>query len=205
MQQEIRKLNLGQPPSKAPLEPEAFLLWSAARPREQGRFELSQSGTIIMQAGTTRFHNVICMNVISGLRRQLDVSAYTVAHADFAVRAGHAVRYPDVVVDRPDSLQNSLVAHRPILIVEVLSPSTTGTDFTTKLHEYSTIETLRTYVICSQDEARVWVWTRRRDKSWPGEPTETSGRRSTVKLGLPKLELRLAEVYQGVPVAKAAG
>ena len=115
-----------EPYASIPTDPDAFLLWASAQPRERGRFELSQAGTIDMQAGTTRYHNLICMNVVSELRRLLDLSVFTVAHADFAVKSGRSVRYPDVVVDRPGLIDNGLVATNPIVIAEVLSPSTTA-------------------------------------------------------------------------------
>jgi Uma2 family endonuclease len=65
----------------------------------------------------------------------------------------------------------------------VLSPSTAGTDFTEKRDEYTSVDTLQTYLICSQDEPRAWVWSRQGDGSWPRLPRELIGREERIALG----------------------
>jgi Uma2 family endonuclease len=45
----------------------------------------------------------------------------------------------------------------PALIVEVLSPSTTGIDLNTKPGEYLSIATLDAYIVASQTEASVLI------------------------------------------------
>ena len=58
--------------------------------------------------------------------------------AEFGVRTGIGIRYPDVVVDRGEpGLGGSGVRSTPIFIAEVLSPSTAGLDFHDKLQEYT--------------------------------------------------------------------
>ena len=71
--------------------------------------------------------------------------------------------FPDGVVrcgaPRPDGY-----ASDPILIAEVLSPSTMSIDRGRKSDFYRTIPSLQTFLIVYQDEARIEVW--RRDEDW---------------------------------------
>ena len=111
------------------------------------------------------------------------------------------MRSPDVVVDRANPRGRELSTATPIFIAEVLSPSTAGTDFTEKLQEYTAIETLQTYLICSQDEPRAWAWARQGDGSWPRLPAELVGREDAVALGGLGIELAMAAIFRGIPDA----
>ena len=77
--------------------------------------------------------------------------------------------YPDVVVvcgdrqyfdTRTDTITN------PILIIEVLSPSTEAYDRGFKFAQYRNIESLQEYVLVSQSEARVEVFRRQPNHQW---------------------------------------
>ena len=96
---------------------------------------------------------------------------------------------PTFVVDRVSSGLEDLACEAPIFIAEVLSPSTAGLDFTAKLQEYTAIASVQTYLICSQDEPRAWVWARQSDGSWPKLPTELAGREGAIPLGGLDVEL----------------
>ena len=125
----------------------------------------------------------------------------TFGAADFAVRTKVGVRSPDIVVDLHGSEGHELSTAAPIFIAEVPSPSTAGTDFSDKLEEYTAIETLQTYLICSQDEPRAWVWSRQGDGSWPRLPTELVGRDGAIALGGLGVEITMAAIFRGIPDA----
>jgi Uma2 family endonuclease len=131
--------------------------------------------------------------------RQLNRDLYQVAMADFAVRAGRSVRGPDIVVDlaRPDG--SELSTSEPIFIAEVLSPSTAALDLTTKQREYTALASLQTYLVCSQDEPRAWVWARQSDGSWPFEAEMVEGREDAIALGGLGIDLAMAAVFRGIP------
>ncbi len=184
-----------------PTDPDAFLEWASRQPREAGRFELTRHGKIIMmQAGTSRFHNTICGNLYELLRKRLNRKVFGVSHADFALKMTRSVRYPDIVVDRPAKFENTLAASNVIFVAEVLSPASMAIDFVQKAGEYKEIETLRSYLVCSQEEPRAYVWNCRRDRTWPVDPQEVIGRARSVKLAGLAIELKLADIYRGVPV-----
>lgn len=191
----------GQEPfGDIPTEPDAFLAWSSRQPREAGRFELTRRGAVTMQAGTSRFHNMICMNIVNALRRALDLKRFSVNHADFALKMGKSVRYPDVIVDQPAKLDNTLAADNVIFVAEVLSPQTMAVDFVEKAGEYKEIDSLRSYLVCSQEDPRCWVRNRRRDRSWPLDPQPVVGRTRSVRLAGLAIDLKLADIYRNVPV-----
>ena len=184
----------------APTEPEAFLLWSAQRQREEGKFELSRGRVTCAMINASRPHSRVARNIVGALDRLLDPDRFDIGIADFAVRTPFGVRSPDVVVDYANP-QRDLSTSTPIFIAEVLSPSTTGTDFTEKLEEYISIESLQTYLICSQDEPRAWVWARQGDGSCPKRPVELVGRKHTIALGGLGVELYMAAIFRGIPDA----
>ena len=113
------------------------------------------------------------------LGRLLDLDRFDIGISDFAVRTPFGIRSPDIVVEHARS-HSARSTTTPILIVEVLSPSTANVDFTEKLQEYTAIETLQTYLICAQDEPRAWVWARQGDGAWPPQPTEMTGRDGSI-------------------------
>lgn len=190
-----------EPYRDIPADPDAFLAWASRQPREAGRFELTREGKVtIMQAGTSRFHNAICGNIFEILRKRLDRKIYSVNHADFALKMTRSVRYPDIVVDRPTKFENTLAATNVIFVAEVLSPASLVVDVVQKAGEYKEIESLRSYLVCSQQEPRVFIWNWRRDRSWPLDPEEVVGRGRVVRLAGLALDLKLTDIYRGVPV-----
>jgi Uma2 family endonuclease len=206
MQQETRKIGAIEGVlATAPTDPDAFLLWSSQRRREEGKFELSRGRVVCGMINASRGHAEVCMNIILELGRLLDREHFAVSSADFAVRSRFGLRSPDVVVDQRVPDRRELATSTPLFIAEVLSPSTADTDFTEKLEEYTSIETLQTYLICAQDEPRAWVWSRQSDGSWPKRPIELAGRDGAIALGGLGVEISMAAIFRGIPDAPTPG
>jgi len=105
--------------------------------------------------------------------------------------------YPDVLVvcgkldfykTRQDIVTN------PKLIIEVLSDSTAAFDRSEKLWLYQTIESLREYVLISQEKAVVEQYSRREDENWIYRAT--IGIESAVTLESVELRLNLKDIYE---------
>ena len=188
-----------EPFEDIPTEPEAFLRWGAQRQREEGRFELSHGRVIRTMIWASRAHARVCANLLGELARLLDRERFDIGPADFAVRTPVGVRSPDIVVDRADPRGKELSTAHPLFIAEVLSPSTAGTDFTAKLEEYTAIAALQTYLVCSQDEPRAWLWTRQAGGAWSALPLELIGREGSVALGGLSIEITMAAIFRGIP------
>ncbi|EJW11291.1 hypothetical protein A33M_3302 [Rhodovulum sp. PH10] len=175
-----------------PLGPDDFL----RHPALQGeRYELSE-GRVVMMTGASKAHREIAGSLFIRLFGLFDKRRFHVAVAELAVRVGQSVRYPDVVVDVQSDDPKGLTAVAPVLIAEVLSPSTLATDFGAKVREYTGLPSLLTYLVLSQDEPRAWVWRRGENGAFPDEPEMLEGRDAVVPLpALDGATLPLAEVY----------
>jgi len=184
-----------------PTEPDAFLRWASQRPREEGKYELSRGVVQHTTINVRMSHARICTNLVVAISSLLDPDKFFVATADFAVRTHDGIRGPDLVVAPASTELTALWTDAPLLIAEVLSGSSVGRDFTEKLHEYRAISSLQAYMICSQDEPRVWVWTRLDDGSWPGVPLEVAGREASLPLPAMEIELFMAAIFRGIPDA----
>jgi Uma2 family endonuclease len=171
----------------------AFIAWMAAN---EGRYELAR-GRVVRMPGVSRAHGMLVMNVVSLLRDQLDRTQWTVI-AEFGLDAGpQTLRYPDIVVDRAGGGAKDYTATAPVLLVEVLSPSTAATDLGDKAAEYLQIPSLLAYIVLSQDGPKAWVWARRTAEFAPG-PAVIAEIEAIVRIDALQLELPLAEIYAGI-------
>jgi Uma2 family endonuclease len=184
--------------ASAPTEPEAFLRWAEQRRREEGKFELSRGRVTCNMIYASSLHSRVLRNLVGQLDRLLDPDRFDIGISDFAVRTPYGIRSPDIVVERARS-HSARSTTTPVLIVEVLSPSTEKVDFTEKLQEYTAMETLETYLVCSQDEPRAWVWARQGNGSWPSEPIEMVGRNGSIALSSLDIELTMTATFRGIP------
>ncbi|TCP34115.1 Uma2 family endonuclease [Sphingomonas sp. BK235] len=109
------------------------------------KFELS-NGVIQMMTGGTELHAWVQGNLVAWLRQALRGSGCRSYGSEMGVRVGeHDVRYPDVSIHcgkRPDHGENVRALDRPVVIIEVLSPSTATFDQGTKLEEYRSIDSV---------------------------------------------------------------
>ena len=197
----------GQEPfGDLPTEPEAFLHWAATLDRHHPyKYELSKGKVSRMMIHVSRAHWLVSANILGELLPKLDRARFQAGPAEFGIRTGVGVRYPDILVDRAGSGLADLACEAPVFVAEVLSPSTAGLDFTTKLQEYTAIASVQTYLICSQDEPRAWVWSRQSDGTWPKLPTELAGREGAIPLGGLGIELAMAAIFRDIPDAPVAG
>jgi Uma2 family endonuclease len=199
MQQETPRTALSALLNAASTDPDEFLIWSSRRRREEGKFELSRGRVTCKMINASKGHARVCKNLLVALDQLLDPERFDVSAADVAVWTPVGLRSPDIVVDPAGASDRLLETRTPLFIAEVLSPSTTGADFTEKLEEYTAIGSLQTYLICSQDEPRAWAWSRQGDGSWPKLPKELVGREGSIPLAGLGIELAMAAVFRGIP------
>jgi Uma2 family endonuclease len=128
------------------------------------------AGQIYGMAGGTPEHAALAASVIGLLFGQLRGGRCRAHDADLRVRvpATGLATYPDVAVicgprERDHEDDNAVV--NPTLLVEVLSRSTEEYDRGDKFEHYKHLASLRQYVLVSQRERKVEVWTRR-DDGW---------------------------------------
>jgi Uma2 family endonuclease len=174
----------------------AFIEWSAAL---EERCELV-AGRVVMMPRPSRSHGLIVSNLVVALRRQLDPHQWVVI-PEFGLDCGpQTLRYPDIVVDRAGGGAKDHTATDPVLLAEVLSPSSVETDLGDKAAEYLQIPSLLAYAVFSQDEPKAWVWERTTEHFTPG-PRVISGNESAVRIAELKLELPMADIYTGIKIS----
>src|SRR5216683_2453767 len=142
-----------------------FLTWVQAH---EGRYELAGS-RVVMMTGGSRGHGIIMRRLATALEKRLDGNRWTVLTSDFGVDLGPAtVRYPDVVVDVAGGPLKDLTATAPILVAEVVSPSSATYDLGDKAAEYLRLPSLSAYLVLAQDEPKAWIWVRGASGFSPG-------------------------------------
>lgn len=128
-------------------------------------------GEMFAMAGTSFNHNRIVRSTERALGRALDGRRCDVFFLDVKVhvQATGLYTYPDIVVTcgpiaALDKHQDTLT--NPLVIVEVLSPSTRNYDRGEKFQHYRSIPSFREYLVLAQDEIRVEHHVRQPDGAW---------------------------------------
>jgi Uma2 family endonuclease len=154
-------------------------------------------GFIIAMAGASRQHIIITGNLHADIHSQLKGRPCEAYMSEMRVRVNQTglFTYPDVVAvcgeprfldDKGDTLLN------PTLIVEVLSASTESYDRGNKFMRYRRLESLREYILVSQDKVLVERFTRQGDE-WL--LTEFRSLDDTLRLASIDCAVPLREIY----------
>ena len=171
----------------------AFLEWVQGR---EERFELDR-GHVIMMTGGSRAHWQIISNILNCLRARLDLDRFAVL-PEFGIDLGpKTIRFPDIVVDVAGETPGDLKATAPVLIVEVLSPSSERIDLGDKAAEYVRIPSLLAYLVVAQDEMKAWVWVRGSKGFGPGAHV-LKGEEAAIHIEPLGTDLPFADVYDRV-------
>ena len=118
------------------------------------------NGEILAMSGASLAHTRITADIVTELNIQLRGGKCEVISNDMRVKTAPkgAYLYPDVVVfcgepEFEDNVFDTLL--NPILIVEVLSPTTEAFDRGEKFAQYQELASLQEYILVSQDRIRV--------------------------------------------------
>lgn len=121
-------------------------------------------GHVYAMAGASETHNTLAASFFLAIGNYL-TDACRAWQSDMKVigkNQGKAFSYyPDIMAACGTNTGNQYARTNPILIAEVLSPSTQRTDLTEKLYNYTAIPSLMEYVIISQDVPLIRVYRRR--------------------------------------------
>jgi Uma2 family endonuclease len=149
--------------------------------------------------GASDRHNGAALNVASRLNEHLVDGPCEVFMSDMKLRvAANVYYYPDVSVCCDPAPRDAYFREEPVLIIEVLSPTTERIDHHEKLVAYKGMPSLREYVLISQDQILVEVH-RRADQEWQQETLTQAT--DSLRLESVALNVKLAEVYRGVKFA----
>ncbi len=158
------------------------------------------NGEIVAMAGGSEQHSLICVNISGELRARLKDKPCRTYSSDLRVRATRTrYFYPDVSIvcgepEFADEVVDMLL--NPVVLLEVLSPSTEDKDRGLKFAFYRQISSLTHYLMVSQDEPHVEHYARQDDNHWL--LADLRGLDAVLRLPSIGCELPLSEVYARV-------
>ncbi len=159
------------------------------------------NGEIFAMSGGTRNHSLLTSNFIALLSVALRGTGCLVFTNDLRIHipAAGLYTYPDVSVvcgeeelldDHQDILLN------PVLLVEVLSPSTESYDRGKKFSFYRSISSLKEYALVSQRQKLVEVFRKNEEHLWVLHETDEA--RGTVDLASVGCAIQLDDLYANI-------
>jgi len=162
-------------------------------------------GEIFAKSGGIGFHNIVKQNCVISLRLALRGKGCRVydENVRLAVLEGELYTYPDVMVTcHPDDSPDKPTMHHPLLLIEVLSPSTESRDRVWKFNRYTRLPSLQHYLLVS---ASTWLveWYRREPSGvWSYSPL--AGVNDLVALSELNIVLTLADIYTELDIQPEA-
>jgi Uma2 family endonuclease len=172
-----------------------FLEWAERQPK--GRYELVDGQAIAMSPEPNR-HVLVKLNAANALRSAVaragvDCTVFTDGSA--VLIDGYGSREPDAAVQCGPVDFDSLVLDVPVIVVEVLSPSSERSDTGEKLSEYFSVASIRHYLIVNPFRKLV-IHHARLD----GGKIETRiVDVGEIDLSPPGISVSVAEIFESIP------
>jgi len=169
-----------------------FLAWAVRQ--TEGKYELV-NGVVITQHSQRWGHSKVKFEVALALRDAVaaaGVPCYVASDGPTVRISKHEAFVPDALVaPLPEPAWESLEVADPVIVVEVLSPSTARTDATTKRKGYFGVASVRHYLIIDPESRTITHHKRGR-----GADVKTRVvRRGVLALNPPGIEVRLSDVF----------
>jgi Uma2 family endonuclease len=166
------------------------------------------NGGIYAMTGGTPKHSEIASNIIMSIGLLLKRKQCHVYTSDLRIASANSqlITYPDVsiVCGEPQfrDTKNDVVTN-PIVLIEVLSDSTEAYDRGKKFNYYRTIESLQDYILVSQQEPLIDLYSREPNGSWRIQSIAGLDPDGEVIIPSINCQLLLADVYDGIEFTEA--
>ncbi|MBK7635273.1 MAG: Uma2 family endonuclease [Saprospiraceae bacterium] len=161
------------------------------------------NGKIVKMAGATYNHNKLATNVLVSLSINIKKlqKKFVALNSDQKVYipSRNSVLYPDalVIADKPEFWQGRKdVITNPLVVVEVLSPSTQTFDVFQKFHLYQELPSFCEYIIVSQTGVAIEQWYRKYLNTWV--KSEMNSPDQQLKIYSLSIDIPLSEIYDDV-------
>jgi Uma2 family endonuclease len=182
-------------PKQSVFSADEFISWALQQPT--GRFELS-NGLVVAMAPERASHNQAKLNAAIALRGGLAARGLPCR----VMTDGMAVRIDDRTVYEPDALVrcghplpgDAIEVTDPMVVVEVVSPSSRGVDRGVKLAGYFSLPSVRHYLIVDVDK-RVVIHHRRHEERGITAEILSDG---PLTLDPPGFEIDIREIFEGI-------
>ncbi|MCC3445760.1 MAG: Uma2 family endonuclease [Microcoleus sp. PH2017_03_ELD_O_A] len=176
------------------LSTEEYLEWEA---QQDIRYEYV-NGEVFAMTGGTIPHNDLALNFYTAVRPHLRSRGCRANVSDVKLQVSPRSRYyyPDVIVScDPEDMNARKFIQHPKLIVEVLSPGTSGKDRDEKFTAYLKIPTLQEYILIDSEKISVERYCRGEGKMWLYYSYSAG---EIVTLSSIEFELAIELLYEGV-------
>ncbi len=169
--------------------------------RSEAKYEYFD-GFVSERSPRTFLHVELMMNAFRSLSNKLDRQNYEVFPSALRLKvpAAFPYRYPDisVICDEPivEKILGQEMLVNPLVIVELQSATTKGSESGERFIAYQSIESFQEYLLVAQDLPHVTRYVRQADNQWVR--SDFIGLESEVELKSLGVTLSLSEIYQAV-------
>lgn len=160
------------------------------------------NGQIFLMSGGSQNHTLIADNILTSLKFQLQNRPCRAMSGEVAIKVPLAppFRYADLLVAcgnlEFETIGGIATLVNPLLIAEVLSPTSQFYDKGAKFTLYQSIESFREYLLVEQSSPSIIHYVKSEDNTWLS--SQINGLESSIYLSSIDCTLALSEVYQDI-------
>jgi Uma2 family endonuclease len=181
---------------RKPWPQERFFDWAGS---QEGRYEFDGFQPVAMTGGNAN-HNRINLNLHRRLESNLRGSGCSNFGPDLGISTvGEIIRYPDALIACTKVPGRARVAPDPIIVFEVVSPSSVRIDRIIKVGEYQAVGSIRRYVIAESEVIGLTVLEKQDDNSWRHTPLTEEG---VLVLREVNVTIPVSQLYENVDLAE---
>ena len=187
----VREPRVGYALEARPMTAQEFLIWDETQTLKH---EFVRGEVFAMTGGVDR-NNTVAINLLVTLRQHLRGTPCRVYGSDVKLRveAADCFFYPDLMVTcSAADLASRLIKREPVLVVEVLSPSTAAFDRGEKFADYRQLTSLAEYLMVDVERRHCDLHRKGPDGLWVLHP---SGPDDAVRLASLELVVQAAELW----------
>ena len=182
-------------PRQTEFTSDEFIAWALEQP--DGRFELD-NGVVVAMAPERMNHAIAKLNAVVALRTAVgarSLPCQTFPDGMSVKVGGRSVYEPDALVRcGPPLPGDAIEISDPVIVVEVVSPSSRGIDRGVKLAGYFALPSVRHYLIVDTDK-RVVIHHQRSEDGRIGVQILHDG---SLTLDPPGLEIGVSDIFSGL-------
>lgn len=186
----IKRMSLGE-----------FLRWDDGT---DTRYELVD-GIVVAMAPAARPHGALSGNLTGATHAALQARPECNVYIEAGIvppNRADSFYVPDLSVSCNEPDDDEPYLRNPVLIVEILSPSTAAFDRNWKLTDYQAIPSVQEILLLDSRRMFAEIW-RREDDRWANETVQ--GAAATLSLSSVPLAIAMSRLYRGVRVAQGPG
>ncbi len=182
---------------RKPMTLAQFLAWEN---RQEMKHEFDGFQPVAMN-GVSSEHAAIEANLVTALKIRLQGKPCRAFGSNLKIEVTGRIRYTDAFVVCTQVPRGTCVVHDPVVVFEILSPTTSHTDMVVKTAEYRATASIRRYVILEQTHAAAQVFGRK-GEDWIVETVKDDETLPLPEIGI---AIPLPELYVDVTLAEDEG